>query len=183
MTLLVSGIDIDYVARTRAAARQTLALADGEHLDPLVLGHAIACFVVNPAGMKIRFTQVRAQKGLVIISGHEADFLAVRLVGRLQSKLTGNRPNLRLLHGAEGKQRAPKLRLAKAEKKIRLVFPRVAPAAQHRAVGVMLDDGVVSRGDKFGAQRLCLPPKIAKLHLLIAHHARIRRAALCDIPR
>ena len=41
----------------------------------------------------------------------------------------------------------------------------------------MLDDGVVPGGDVLRADGARLGPEIAKLHLLVAHHAGVRRAA------
>ncbi len=42
---------------------------------------------------------------------------------------------------------------------------------------MMLDNRVMPRGDVIAAQRLRFFPKVAELELLVAHHARVRRAA------
>ena len=67
--------------------------------------------------------------------------------------------------------------LPQAEEEIRLVLARISAFPQHRAVGVMLDDCVVTGRDEVAAERLRFLPQIPELQLLIAHHARIRRAA------
>ena len=170
------GVDVDDIHRARRTARQPFALADGEHFDALVLGHAIARFVVNAAGVKLTRAEVRSQERLVVVPRHETDLLAVHFVRRLQAELPRDGADFRLLHPAERRERARELRLPEAEQKIRLIFPRIAPFAQHRPVTVMLDDRVVPRGDVVRAERLRLAPQVAKFHLLVAHHARVRRA-------
>ena len=70
----------------------------------------------------------------------------------------------------------PELLLAEAEEEVRLVLAPVAPLAQHHLIRVMLDDGVVARGDVIRPERAGLLPEVAKFQLLVAHHARVRRA-------
>src|SRR5207302_90355 len=125
-------IDVDDVARLWRAAGQSLALADGEHLDAVVRAEERAGFVVNAAGMKLAFAQVRAQKRLVVIARHETNLLAVHFVRYLQPKRARDFANLRLRHFAERAERVPELRLAQAEKKIGLILARIAALAQHR---------------------------------------------------
>ena len=76
-----------------------------------------------------------------------------------------------------GVKRAAQLRLPQTEQEIRLVFARIDAFAQDRAIGVMFDDRVMPGGDVIAAERLRFVPKISELELLVAHHARIRRAA------
>ena len=120
------GIDIDDVARLRRTAGQTLALADGEQLDAVVFAEEVA-LVVDAAGMKFVLAEVRAQEGLVVVPGHEADFLAVHLVGDLQAERARDLADFRLRHPAERSERALQLRLPQAEQEIRLVLARIAP--------------------------------------------------------
>src|SRR5438093_11423517 len=86
-------------------------------------------------------------------------------------------PDLGLSHCAERCERATKLRLAQAEQKIRLILARIDPFAKNRAIGVMFNNSVVAGRDVIAAERFGLTPKIAKFEFLVAHHARIRRAA------
>src|SRR5579884_1091851 len=75
------GIEIDDVTRTQRAARQTFALANGEELDAVVFAQEISLHIINRAAMKLLVAEARAQKRLVILARHEADFLAVHFVG------------------------------------------------------------------------------------------------------
>src|SRR5688572_28658573 len=51
-------VDIDHVARAGAAAGQSLALADGEHLDALVWAEVGAPLVADAARMKFAFAEM-----------------------------------------------------------------------------------------------------------------------------
>src|SRR5437773_7410877 len=78
-------IKIDNVTRTRRTSGQPLALSDREQLDPVMFTNEVSIDVVNFAAMKFIFTQMRAQKRLVIVAGNKTNFLAVNLVGDLQA--------------------------------------------------------------------------------------------------
>ena len=79
-------IKIDNVTRPRGSARQSPALTDGEQLDPVVLADKVAVHIVNLATMKFSLAKMRTQKRFVIVPRHEANFLTVDFVGRLQSE-------------------------------------------------------------------------------------------------
>src|SRR5262249_37453614 len=78
-------IEIYHVTRTRRTARQPLALADGEQLDPVVVADEVTIDIVNFAAMKFVFAQMRPQKRLVIVAGNKTDLLAIDLVRDLQA--------------------------------------------------------------------------------------------------
>src|SRR5579884_226507 len=79
------GIEIDDVTRTQRAAGQTFALANGEELDAVVFAQEISLHIINRAAMKLLVAEARAQKRLVILARHEADFLAVHFVGNFEA--------------------------------------------------------------------------------------------------
>src|SRR5207248_10564303 len=78
-------IKIDDITRARRTPGQPLALSDREQLDPVMFSNEVSIDVVNLAAMKFIFTQMRAQKRLVIVAGNKTNFLAVNLVGDLQA--------------------------------------------------------------------------------------------------
>ena len=169
-------VDVDHVDRFGRAAGEALALADGEELDPVVIRQAFAGGVVDAAAMKIALAQPLAQKRFVVVARHKANFLAVGFVGDFEADLARDLANLGLGHAAQRQQRAPELFLPQAEEKIALVLARIAALAKHRAARVLFDNGVVARGDALRAQRVRLVPEVAKLDLLVANDARVRRA-------
>src|SRR5450432_1475631 len=71
----------------------------------------------------------------------------------------------------------PELRLAQAEKEIGLVLARIGALAQNGAIGVLLDNGVMTGRYVIAIERTRLFPKAAELEFFIAHHARVGRAA------
>src|SRR5436309_6989510 len=73
-------IKIDNITRTRRTPGQPLALSDREQLDPVMFTNEVSVDVVNFATMKFVFTQMRAQKRLVIVAGNKTNFLAVNLI-------------------------------------------------------------------------------------------------------
>ena len=78
-------IEINNVAWSRRTAGQPFALTDCEKLDPVVSCNEISIDIVNLATMKLRFANMRTQKCLLIVAGHEADFLAVDLIRDFQA--------------------------------------------------------------------------------------------------
>src|SRR5436190_3241893 len=78
-------IQIDNVARSWRAARQSFSLANREKLDAVVFAQEIPGNIVNLAAVKLIFAQMRTQKCLVIVAGNKTDFLAIRLVGNFEA--------------------------------------------------------------------------------------------------
>ncbi len=78
-------VEIDDVTRTRRTAGQSLALTDRKHLDAVMFTDEISIDVVNFAALKFVFAQMGPQKRFVIVSGNKTNFLAVDLVGDLQT--------------------------------------------------------------------------------------------------
>jgi len=86
-----------------------------------------------------------------------------------------NFANLRFRHFAEGRQRAPKLRLPQAKQEIRLIFSWINAFSQNSAVRMMFDDRVMPRRDIIAVQSDRFAPEISELELFIADHAWIWR--------
>ena len=97
--------------------------------------------------------------------------------------------NLGLSHSTKRRKGAQELRLPQAEQKVRLILSWIDSLAKHgesrcgavaafpftrrgRRVYV-LDDRIVAGRDVITAKRCGFTPKVSKLQLLIAHHARI----------
>src|SRR6266496_4825925 len=78
-------IKIDNVTRAWRTPGQPLALPDRKQLDPVMFTNEVSIDVVNFAAMKFIFTQMRAQKRLVIVTGNKTNFLAVNLDGEIQA--------------------------------------------------------------------------------------------------
>ena len=74
-----------------------------------------------------------AQETAIVIVGHEADLLALRLVGRDEAESTRVRADLVLVEIADGEMRRCELRLIERPEEIGLVLARVAPAPQEPA--------------------------------------------------
>src|SRR5262249_51961665 len=95
-----------------------------------------------------------AQEFPVVPSRHEADVLAVGLVGVRQATPRGDGPHLLLAHLAERKDRHPELLLAEIEEKVRLVPLRIFGTQQLPPAGlVAAGAGVVARGHEGSPQR------------------------------
>ena len=78
-------IQIDDVTRTWRTAGQPLALTDRKQLDAVMFTDEIPINVVNFAAVKFVFAQMGTQKRLIIVAGNETNFLAVDLIGDLQT--------------------------------------------------------------------------------------------------
>ena len=115
-----------------------------------------------------------AEEGLVVLARHEADLLAVLLVGNLQSKLAGDAADLLLGQGSEREEGAGKLTSAQAEEEVGLVFLGIKALAQDgSAFRQVLHDRIMARRDVSGTERGRLVPEIAEFQLLVAHDAGV----------
>ena len=127
--------------------------------------------------MKFPLAEMAFEECLVVIAGHETNFLAIDLVGDLQADAPGDLADFGFFHAAERGEGVLELILAEAEKEIRLVLARIAAFFKHRMVGVVLDDRVMPGGDEVGSEGLGLRAEFAEFQMLVAHHAGIRSPA------
>ena len=119
-----------------------------------------------------------AEEGLVVLARHEADLLAVLLVGNLEAELAGDAADLLLGQGSEREEGAGKLNSAQAEEEVGLVLLGIKALAQDgRALRRVLHDRIMAGRDISGSERGRLVPEIAELQLLVAHHAGVRGPA------
>src|SRR5712671_6105142 len=97
--------------------------------------------------------KVSIDEALVVAAGDEAYFLRVRLFRQRQMMLARQLAHLRLLHVAQGKQRAAELLLREPEEKICLVLGGIGGAAQQPAIALRrkLAARVMSRGQHVSA--------------------------------
>ena len=170
-------VDIDHIAWAWGSTWQAFALADGEHLDTLVVGDEVALCVVDAALVEFLLAEVAAQERLVVIARHEADFLAVHFVGDLQPESACDFADFGFFHSSQRREGVLELILTKAEEEIRLVLAGVAAFAENGVVLVMVDDGVVSGGDEVRSERAGFCAEVAEFEVFVAHHARVRCAA------
>ena len=66
-----------------------------------MLGDKVSIDIVNLATMKLRLAKMGTQKCLVIVAGHETDFLAVDLVRDFQPQRVRDFADLQFRHFAE----------------------------------------------------------------------------------
>src|SRR5262249_41641546 len=129
---------------TRRTAGKSFPLSDREQLDAVMLTEEISIDVVNFAAMKFVVAQMRTQKRLVIVAENETNLLAVDFVCHSQPYRDVDLANLRLGHSNQAHQRAAQLPLAQTKQKIRLILARIDSFTKDRAIGLMLDDSVVT---------------------------------------
>src|SRR6266850_1696749 len=93
-----------------------------------------------------------AQETAIVVVGHEADLLALRLVGRDEAESARVRADLVLVEIADGKMRRCQLRLIERPEEIGLVLARVAHrlAAAARAEAPRRIVGLLPRPDTHG---------------------------------
>lgn len=109
--------------------------------------------------------------------GHEADVLAVRLVGDVEPEFARERARLVLRHTAQGEAQEGELFGRRVEQEIALVALLVGRAMQLPAMRAGHVFHVMARCERGGAKPFGRFQKIAKLDVLIAGDARHRRLA------
>ena len=114
---------------SRLAQRQAAALAHGEAHDAVVAADDAARHVDDVARLDRLGPQLLHHRGIVAV-GHEADVLAVGLVGDRQVEALGQRPRLALGQVAERKAQEVELLVRRAEQEIALVARRIGAAMQ-----------------------------------------------------
>ena len=122
---------------------------------------------------------VPAQKGHIVPVGNEADVLTVSLVGVIQSRLPGQRPEGRFFIGADGQQQVGQLTLGQLIEHIALIlFGVLSPQQQPSAGGfVIVHPGVMAGCDEIGTVGQRPVQQGAELDLPVAVDAGIWRAA------
>src|SRR6266404_3971932 len=120
-----------------------------------------------------------AQETAIVIVGHEADLLALRLVGRDEAESARVRADLVLVEVADGKMRCCELRLIERPEEIGLVLARVPPAPQEPAPARRVPrDARVMAGGHAGSVPGTRPrEQRAIFEIYVAGHARHGRAA------
>ena len=113
----------------------------------------------------------------VVAVGHEADVLAVGLVGDRQVEALGERAGLALGQGAERKAQEVELVPGRAEQEIALVARRIGAAMQLGARLAHHPLHVVAGGQRLGAELARRPQQVAELHRAVAGDAGHRRLA------
>ena len=108
---------------------------------------------------------------------HEADVLAVGLVGDLQPQLPGDVAHLGLFDAGQGKAQEIELVARRGEQEIALVAVKIGAAAHRHASGVVRAADIVAGGHGLGAEILRRRQQVVELDRLIAADARHRRFA------
>ena len=115
----------------------------------------------------------------VVVVGHEADFLALRLVVDRQVLVPGDRPDLGLGEFADREQHPVKQLGGEPEEDVGLILRSIeSPRDPVRSVGRSGDPGVMAGGDEIGPHLLAVFPEPAELEPDVAHHAGVGRAAV-----
>jgi hypothetical protein len=129
---------------------QTPALADGEAVHPVVTAeHVAGRGVDDVAG---RGAQPRLEEARGVAVGHEAQVVAVGLVGHGEAARGGLDPHLRLGARAQREQRPPQLPRLEDGEHVGLVLGRIDGAVQLDAVGPRREPGVVAGGHRVEAE-------------------------------
>ncbi len=158
------------------ADRQAAALADREADDAVVAADDGAREIDDLARLVRLGAQLAHDAGIVAVR-HEADVLAVGLVGHGEVEAFGQRAGLTLRHVAEREAQEVELLGGRAEQEITLVARRVA-AAMEFGTGLAQDAAdVMAGGQRLGAELARGAQEVAKLHRAIAGDARHGRLA------
>jgi hypothetical protein len=122
---------------------------------------------------------VALEKRCVAAVGHEADLVAVRLVGDRQPELARLRAHGRLVEIADREHRVRQLLLIQRKEKVRLILGGIGAAFQPVAAGgrIEIDTCVVSRRHEVGAEALGAGDERGKFQIAVAVHARNGRAS------
>src|ERR1700734_3612463 len=119
----------------------------------------------------------------VVVVRHETDLHALLLVRRLEIAMPRHGPGIALGFLAERKDGARELVLAQRKQEITLVLARIASALEQMAharvwaVRASLDAREMAGRDEVRAELVRAVNQPAELQVLVAHHARVGRAA------
>ena len=175
---IVFRIQFDDINRLGRGDAQALALADGVKFNAVMVAQHLAVQIHDFAAMLLREAGL-LEEAAVIVVRHETDFHALFLVRRLELAMPRHFPRVALGLFAERKNRARELVLPQREQKITLVLARIASALEQmpRTVRAFFHPGKMAGGDVIRAELVGAVNEPAELKILVAHHARIRRAA------
>ncbi len=175
--LVARRIEADDVQRLGAGDLQAFALTDRVVDDAVVAAELAAVDMHDVAGLQRAGLQALDDAG-VAARRHEADVLAVGLLGDGQIELARKLAHLRLRHAAEREPQASAAAPAwwqTGNSSGRGRHRRRAPSPGPLRAVAALD--VVARRQHVGAELLGGVEKIAELDLLVARDARDRRLA------
>src|SRR6266513_1605442 len=141
-------VDVDDVERVARGEPEPSPLADRVRGDALVPAEDFSLTVHDRARTEDRGV-APPQEASVVIVRHEADLLALRLVGRNETEPARVGPHLGLGQLADGETRGGELHLREGPEKVRLILLRVSRAQQDvtTARRVAGDARVVPRRD------------------------------------
>ena len=174
---VVLRVEFHDVNRLRRGDAEPLTLADGVKLDTVVFPQDRSVKIYDLAAMFLDKVGLLEKSALVVVR-HKTDFHALLLVRRLEVAMPRHFARIALGFPAKRKQRACELILPERKKEITLVLPRIMPALEQpaRAVRAFLHPREMSGGDEICAELVRTVDQPAELQILVAHHARIRRA-------
>ena len=155
-----------------------LPLADRVELNAFVLAQHLALEVDDLAAVLLHQLGLLQELPVVVVR-HEADLHALLLVGRLELAVMRHRAGIALGLLAQRKHRARQLILPQREQEVALVLAQVAAPLEQRpgAVRAPLHPREVASGDILRPELVCPLDEPPELEVLVAHHARVRRAA------
>src|ERR1017187_1434839 len=196
---IVFHVQFDDVNRLGRGNAESFALANGVERDAVVPAENVAVQIHDVAARFLHEVR-RLEKAAVIVVRHETDFHALLLVGGLEIAMPRHFARVALGFFPKRKNHARELILPQREQKITLVLPQIAPALEEitprssrREEALTSCAGVrmslltsaatnafhprkMSRRNKIRAELVRAVNEPAELQVLIAHHARIRRA-------
>ena len=141
-----------------------------------------ATVFVNELAVRIVSARKRANKRGIITVRHEADILAVRLIGVMEAELTRKLARMRFCHASERKQRMPQFVLRHRIEHVALVFRQVNRLFQQESAVFLLYAGIVTRNCIFAAQLFRAAKQAVKFQIPVAVYAGVRgRAALISL--
>ena len=158
------------------AQGEAATLADGEAHDAVVPADNLARHVHDVARLGRLRPQLLHHRGIVAV-GHEADVLAVGLLGDRQVEALGEGARLALGHVAQRKAQEVELLGRGAEEKVALVARRIGGAMQLRTRLAHHALHIVAGGQRLGAELARGLEQVAELHRAVAGDAGHRRLA------
>ena len=189
---IVFRVQFDNVNRLAGRNAETFALADGVKFNAVVMAEDMAVNIRDFAAMFLHKVSLLKEAAVIVVR-HETDFHALFLVGGLEIAMPRHFARVALRFFAKRKNRARKLILPQRKKKITLILPQIASALEEittltrpsATLSHQMGEGrgkgtfnscKMSRRNKIRAELVCAVNEPAELQILIAHHARIRRA-------
>ena len=175
---IIFRIQFHNVNRLAGRDAETFALADGVKFNAVVMAENVAVNIRDFAAMLLHEVR-RLEKAAVIVVRHETDFHALLLVGGLELAIPRHSAGVALGLFTERKNRARELILSEREQEITLILPRIASAFKQmtRTIRTFFDTRKMSCCDELRAKLIRAVNEPSEFQILIAHHARIRRAA------